>query len=224
MNNAEAGTYKLFARIGAPSGDSDSFWVRVNGGSWYKWSGNMTVTSGAGLAWNAYPGNQPTLTAGSNTIDFAYREGGTLLDKVYLAKGGILPTGSGSTATNCTGTPANQSPIAKASASPTSGTSPLSVRFSSTGSSDPDGTITGYAWAWNGGSATGASPNVTFPTGTYQVTLTVTDDLGATGTDVVSITATAPPATATTSFWLEAGVRRRGKRLDHAQRCRRRKW
>ncbi len=202
VSNAEAGAYKLFARIGAPSGNDDSFWVRVNNGSWYKWSNGMTRTSG--LAWNAYPGGQPTLTAGNNTIDFAYREDGTLLDKVYLAKGGTLPSGTGSPATNCTATPPNQLPVAVAGATPTSGTSPLSVQFSSVGSSDPDGMIASYSWTWNGGSATGASPTAIFTTGTYAVTLTVTDNMGATATDVVSITATAPPTTAKTSFWLEA--------------------
>ncbi|CAH0999302.1 hypothetical protein LEM8419_00600 [Neolewinella maritima] len=204
VSNAEAGAYNLFARIGAPSGNDDSFWVRINGGSWYKWFSGITRTSGTGLAWNKYPGSQPTLTAGSNTIDFAYREDGTLLDKLYLAKGGNLPSGAGSAAGNCTASPANQPPVAKASASPTSGTSPLSVQLNSAGSSDPDGTIASYAWTWNGGSATGPSPTATFTTGTYQVTLTVTDNQGAKATDAVTINVSAPPTTGTSTFWLEA--------------------
>ncbi|MBB4078009.1 PKD repeat protein [Lewinella aquimaris] len=201
VSGAEAGAYKLFARIGAPSGNNDSYWVRVNGGTWYKWSGGITRTSGTGFAWNAYPGGQPTLSTGSNTIDFAYREDGTLLDKIYLTKTGTLPTGTGGQASNCT--PTNQLPIARASATPTSGTSPLNVQFSSTGSSDPDGTIASYAWAWNGGSTTGASPTATFTTGTYEVTLTVTDNMGAQAQDMVTINVTDPPAERAT-FWLEA--------------------
>ncbi|MCP9234718.1 MopE-related protein, partial [Lewinella sp. JB7] len=204
VTNAEAGSYNLFARIGAPSGNNDSYWVRVNGGNWYKWFSGMTRTTGTGFAWNAYPGGNPTLVSGVNTIDFAYREGGTLLDKLYLAKAGTLPTGTGSPATNCATPPVNQPPVAQAGATPTSGTSPLNVQFSSTGSFDPDGTIDTYSWTWPGGSASGDSPTATFATGTYAVTLTVTDNQGAQATDVVTINATAPPVADKTSFWLEA--------------------
>ena len=202
--NAEAGHYNLFARIGAPSGLDDSFWVRINGGDWYKWSGGMTRTSGTGLAWNRYPGPQISLPAGASTIDFAYREDGTLLDKLYLGKGATLPSGIGQTATNCGPTdPTNQPPLAVAKASPTSGTAPLSVQLDGSKSSDPDGQIVSYDWAWNGGSATGAMPMATFSEGNYTVTLTVTDDKGAMATDRVSVSATAP-TTGTSTFWLEA--------------------
>ncbi len=192
VTNAEAGAYALFAHIGAPSGNDDSFWVRVNGGSWYKWSNGITRTSGTGLAWNRYPNGQPTLTAGVNTIDFAFREDGTLLDKLYLAKGGSLPSGLGGGATNCAPVPGNQLPVAVASATPTAGTAPLSVQLEGGSSYDPDGSITSYAWTWTGGSTTGVRPTATFATGSYVVSLTVTDNRGATATATVTITATAP--------------------------------
>ena len=202
--NAEAGHYNLFVRIGAPSGLDDSFWVRINGGDWYKWFSGITRTSGAGLAWNRYPGPQVSLPAGTSTIDFAYREDGTLLDKLYLGKGATLPSGIGQTATNCGPTdPTNQPPLAVAKASPNSGTAPLSVQLDGSKSSDPDGQIVSYDWAWNGGSATGVMPIATFSEGNYTVTLTVTDDKGAKATDVVSVSATAP-TTGTSTFWLEA--------------------
>ena len=203
--NAEAGNYALYARIGAPSGNDDSFWVRVNGGSWYQWFSGITRTTGTGLAWNRYPGPQITLPAGASTIDFAYREDGTLLDKLYIGKDATQPTGAGQAATNCGTPPApNQSPLAVAKATPSSGVAPLNVQLDGSGSSDPDGTIASYAWAWNGGgTATGVKPTATFATGTYAVTLTVTDNKGAKATNVVNVTATAPPA-ATSTFWLEA--------------------
>src|SRR5207249_5717388 len=45
----------------------------------------------------------------------------------------------------------NQPPVAVISANPTSGTAPLTVNFSGSGSSDPDGTIASYGWACDDG-------------------------------------------------------------------------
>lgn len=55
------------------------------------------------------------------------------------------------------------------------------VKFSSTGSSSPNGSITSYAWNFGDGSAagSGASPKHTFKrSGTFTVRLTVTDSVG----------------------------------------------
>ncbi|MGD8626067.1 MAG: PKD domain-containing protein, partial [Anaerolineae bacterium] len=86
------------------------------------------------------------------------------------------------------GTP-NQPPVAVASADPQSGMAPLTVQFSADGSSDPDGTIVAYAWTFGDGSASSeANPTYTYNgAGTYQVTLTVTDDGGATADDTLTI-------------------------------------
>ncbi len=94
-----------------------------------------------------------------------------------------------------TGTP-NSAPTAMASATPTSGVAPLPVNFSAAGSSDADGTITGYAWNFgDGATGNGASVAHTYAAaGSYTATLTVTDDRGATASKTVVITATADPA------------------------------
>jgi PKD repeat protein len=86
-------------------------------------------------------------------------------------------------------TPPNQPPTAVAGATPTSGTAPLAVKFSSAGSFDPDGTITAYLWNFgNGVTKTNANPSYTYKTGgSYTAQLIVTDNQGATGTNTVGI-------------------------------------
>ncbi|MEU8271348.1 PQQ-dependent sugar dehydrogenase [Sphaerisporangium sp. NPDC049002] len=95
----------------------------------------------------------------------------------------------------------NRAPTAKASADRTSGQPPLTVNFSSAGSSDPEGGALTYAWAFgDGGTSTAANPSHVYTTaGTRTATLTVTDAQGATGTASVIVTVgnTAPSVTFT---------------------------
>lgn len=83
----------------------------------------------------------------------------------------------------------NQPPMAVAGADVTSGKAPLLVNFDASGSTDSDGTITGYSWDFmDGRFSTEASPSHKFTkTGIYDVTLTVTDDGGMTSSDSVTI-------------------------------------
>ncbi len=98
----------------------------------------------------------------------------------------------------------NQPPTAVAEATPTSGTAPLTVNFTGSNSSDPDGSIQSYSWDFgDGASSTVADPSHTYSSaGTYTAVLTVTDDQGATGTDQVVITvngaANTPPVASIT--------------------------
>lgn len=99
-----------------------------------------------------------------------------------------LPTTSPVTATSGA---ANASPQAAF----TSTANGLAVSFDATTSSDSDGTVNGYDWDWGDATShgSGVSPNHTYTSaGTYHVTLTVTDDKGATGTVSHDVTATAP--------------------------------
>ncbi|THH39834.1 T9SS type A sorting domain-containing protein [Neolewinella litorea] len=82
VHNAAAGAYYLQARINAPSNLDDSYYVRINEGPWHAWKSG--IRQRAGFHWNLFPGGPLTLDAGHNTIDFAYREDGTELDKIYL--------------------------------------------------------------------------------------------------------------------------------------------
>jgi len=91
----------------------------------------------------------------------------------------------------------NQAPVAVAGADETSGTVPLTVNFSSDGSNDPDisGSIAAYAWDFgDGGSSSQANPSHTYTSwGQIDATLTVTDNLGATGSATVTLDIAAPP-------------------------------
>ncbi len=82
-------------------------------------------------------------------------------------------------------TPANNPPLAVATAAPTSGSAPLTVSFDGSGSSDPDpGDSISYSWDLDGdgtfGDSTVAKPSYTYTqNGTYTVKLKVTDSHGA---------------------------------------------
>ncbi|MEU8151029.1 carbohydrate-binding protein [Nonomuraea sp. NPDC048901] len=97
---------------------------------------------------------------------------------------------------------ANRNPIAKASADKTSGPAPLTVNFSSAGSSDPEGGALTYSWNFGDGTtSTAANPSKTYTTnGAYTATLTVRDPQGLTGTAsvIVNVGNTAPTVILTT--------------------------
>ena len=90
----------------------------------------------------------------------------------------------------------NQAPTASITASPTSGDAPLSVSFNASGSNDPDGSIVSYYWNFGDGtSGTGVTAGHTYNnSGNYTVSLTVTDDDGATDSSSRLIQVTDPPA------------------------------
>jgi PKD repeat protein len=85
----------------------------------------------------------------------------------------------------------NRPPLASFGVSATAADTGSPITFTST-SSDPDGTISSYAWDFNNDGttdATGASVSHSFAkSGTPTVTLTVTDDDGATGSASRTVT------------------------------------
>jgi PKD repeat protein len=88
----------------------------------------------------------------------------------------------------------NQWPVAVATATPDSGNTPLTVNFSSVGSTDLDGTIVSYFWDFgDGATSTTANPQHIYTVaGNYVATLKVTDNLGATTSNTVAIEVTTP--------------------------------
>ena len=96
--NMAEGFYRIFGRIAVPASGGDSYWVRVNDGNWYKWSNG--INPGGTFQWNLRPGEE-YLLEGTNTVDFAFREADTRLDKIYLSQNDVLPTGLGALGINC---------------------------------------------------------------------------------------------------------------------------
>jgi len=153
------------ALTSAGSSDSDGNIVS------YGWSfGDNTTGSGATV-------NKTYATAGTYTVTLTVTDddGATATDQATVTVS-ALPGG-------------NTPPIAEANG-PYSATAGVPISLSSAGSNDPNGTIVSYAWTLgNGQTATGASPSVTYATaGTYAVTLTVTDNGGASASDQAVVT------------------------------------
>ncbi|MFZ4703448.1 MAG: PKD domain-containing protein, partial [Candidatus Methylumidiphilus sp.] len=80
-------------------------------------------------------------------------------------------------------------PVSVPDGTPLSGYAPLNVSFSSSGSSDPDGTVVSYLWNFGDGtSSTSPNPAHTYVSaGTYAAVLTVTDSQGLTSANSLTV-------------------------------------
>ncbi|WP_425552472.1 PQQ-dependent sugar dehydrogenase, partial [Dactylosporangium maewongense] len=139
---------------------------------------------------------------GKQVMDLQFGPDGALYVLDYGAGFGNGDANSALYRFDYVGTGGNRAPTAVAGASVTSGAAPLTVNFSSAGSSDPEGGALTYSWAFGDGTtSTVANPTKTYTTnGTYNATLTVRDPQGATGTAGVQISVgnTAPTVTVNT--------------------------
>ncbi|MCL3859613.1 PKD domain-containing protein [Actinotalea sp. K2] len=120
----------------------------------------------SGLATATWGALDVRLTPTTLTASFERASGGTFTDAFTIGPP-VDP-------------PPNQSPTASFTAS----CSGLACAVDANASTDPDGVIASYAWTMGDGtSLTGAGLTHTYAApGTYTITLTVTDDDGATGT------------------------------------------
>lgn len=130
----------------------------------------------------------------------------------YDARGGV---GTTSFTINVGGV--NQPPMAQASASPTSGSAPLSVQFSSAGSRDPDGTIVEYQWTFGDASGTilrEPNPLYTYGyAGNYTATLTVWDNNNVSSSASLIITVSPDPTTIMRSTAINLSASVQAKRV-----------
>lgn len=88
--------------------------------------------------------------------------------------------------------PTNGAPTAVINGTPASGTAPVAISFSASGSSDPDGDMLTYAWTFgDGGTASGLNVSRTYTTaGSFTATVTVNDGHGhnVSASTVISVT------------------------------------
>lgn len=91
-------------------------------------------------------------------------------------------------------TSGNKPPVAALTVTPSTGYAPVTLTASTAGSSDPDGTVTSSVIYWGDGtSASGPSASHIYASaGTYTVTATATDNLGATASTTASVTVQPP--------------------------------
>ncbi|MFY9153551.1 MAG: T9SS type A sorting domain-containing protein [Prolixibacteraceae bacterium] len=89
-----AGTINLYARLNCPTADDDSFWVKLDNGSFLALNG--LVTSG----WEWMKLTNFFLNTGQHKITITYREDGAKLDKISLINGTNPPSGKGGSEQN----------------------------------------------------------------------------------------------------------------------------
>jgi glucose/arabinose dehydrogenase/PKD repeat protein len=89
----------------------------------------------------------------------------------------------------------NQPPVAVSSADTTGGPAPLTVNFSSSGTSDPEGSPLTYSWTFgDGASSTAANPSHVYTqAGQYTARLSVSDGVNTTLAAPITIKAGNPP-------------------------------
>lgn len=90
----KAGRYAIFARLNCPSGDDDSFWVKVDDGSFETY--NNLGTSG----WSWVKLDNVDLEKGAHRLAIGIREDGALLDKISISNDPYTPEGLGAPAVN----------------------------------------------------------------------------------------------------------------------------
>jgi glucose/arabinose dehydrogenase len=157
-----------------------------------RWIKDITVNAnGTPGAINAFP------WTGTQVMDSAFGPDGALYVLDYGT--GWFSGDANSALYRIEYTSGGLAPIARATADRTSGSAPLTVAFSSAGSSDPEGGALSYSWNFgNGSTSTSANPTHTYTgNGTYTATLTVTDNTGLTASASVRIVVgnTAPTVT-----------------------------
>ncbi|MBN2698839.1 MAG: family 43 glycosylhydrolase [Bacteroidales bacterium] len=91
------GTYTIFVRVICPTANDDSFWFRMDDGTYYLWN---NIPGSSAWKWTDFPSTY-NLSAGSHTLTIGYREDGARLDKLWITNAGNAPVDEGAEAGNC---------------------------------------------------------------------------------------------------------------------------
>ncbi len=145
--------------------------------------------------WTAGSTEPSAWKAAATDSTAALQAAGSVGLQAYLPSGAtngpVTTSFFGLTARTTVGAPVDQPPTPAF----TTSCAQLSCSFDGTGSTDPDGTVSSYAWNFgDGATGSAATPVHAFVTaGTYPVQLTVTDNAGAAASTTRQVTVTAPP-------------------------------
>lgn len=187
LSHADGGV----AIVGGPTDTGSDFPVGYRGTSFFGDYGSGVIrrydpSSRAAIDFATGAGPWVDLEAAPAGLSYA-RPG----DLVYVDVGD-LSSGTGAVG-RILYTTGNQTPIARATGSPTAGDPPLTVAFRGDSSSDPDGDSLSYSWTFGDGStSTAQNPSHQYATrGGYTARLTVSDGRGS-ASQTVAINVGAP--------------------------------
>ncbi|MGK2937479.1 MAG: PQQ-dependent sugar dehydrogenase, partial [Solirubrobacteraceae bacterium] len=179
-------------------GDYAQGWLRhlpANGTGGWRFAPSLvtdwSATSALPLAGTAFGGPAPSPWVG---VDLGTHPANG--DVVYADIGEVTPWGAILPGTGrvvrIRYAPGNGRPVARATATPSSGTAPLQTELSATGSTDPDGDELTYAWDLDGDGDTDATTPTVQHTyadpGAYIARVTVDDGHGLTNSATVRVT------------------------------------
>jgi len=199
ITNIEKGASNMVVVTIANSGAGDysgevGLKIWFNGVTKFDGTGNVSMPSGSTATINVptliLPEGSTTVKVGIDPSNAVSEENEANNERTQTLTVSVTPTP----------TPSNNPPQANAGANKTSKVG-QSVSFNGSSSTDSDGTIISYAWDFgDGGSSSGSIVSHVYSSpGTYTVSLTVTDNNGATNTDtaiaIITEDSTIPPPT-----------------------------
>jgi PKD repeat protein len=151
--------------------------------------GTASNDPGGSIASYAWNWGDSTAAGTGATTSHTYAAAGTYTITLTVTDDGGLTNTTTRTVTVAAAT--NQPPTAAFTVTANG----LVASVDGTGSTDSNGTVTGYAWNWGDSTTPGSGATTTHTyaaAGTYTIVLTVTDNGGATGTVSHPVTVSAP--------------------------------